>query len=398
MIRRLPYRFALGALLLIWASAVLGHSADQSYIFLDVYDDRIDGRLEIRIPDLNKAMGTSFPEDDTATMAEIEPYLDDIRRYMSERVSLAVDGGPAGIPWTDHGFTTDFAQFLALGFTFDGLAEPAKEIDIEFGVLFDTHPDHRNMVVIQNNWKTSTFDQEGNVVLSFSPGNTKQKLDLTDSSVWRGFAGMVALGIHHIFEGIDHILFLLALLLPAVVYRRDGAWQPVTGFGQALIYVIKVVTVFTIAHTITLSLAALGAVSLSSRLVESIIAFSIAVAALNIIVPIFRDRIWLVVFAFGLFHGFGFASVLGEYGIPSNYIVHSLLGFNIGVEIGQVAIVCALFPILYLLRGLKLYTSVILRAGAAVLIAISMYWFTERAFLVDLPAGAIVNSVIGAFQ
>ena len=87
--------------------------------------------------------------------------------------------------------------------------------------------------------------------------------------------------------------------------------------GQALIYVIKVVTIFTIAHTITLSLAALGAVSLSSRLVESIIAFSIAVAALNIIVPIFRDRIWLVVFAFGLFHGFGFASVLGEYGIPS---------------------------------------------------------------------------------
>ena len=130
---------------------------------------------------------------------------------------------------------------------------------------------------------------------------------------------------------------------------------------------------------------------------ESIIAFSIAVAALNIIVPIFRDRIWLVVFAFGLFHGFGFASVLGEYGIPSNYIVHSLLGFNIGVELGQVAIVCALFPILYL-RGRELYTVVILRGGAAILILVSMYWFTERAFLVDLPAGAIVNSVIGAFR
>jgi len=210
----------------------------------------------------------------------------------------------------------------------------------------------------------------------------------------RGFSAMVRLGTHHIWIGIDHILFLMALLLPAVVQRQDHKWVPVESFRKAIIHVIKVVTVFTVAHTITLSLAALNAVSLSSRLVESIIALSIAIAALNIIVPVFKERIWMVVFAFGLFHGFGFASVLSEIGIPSNYMVHSLLGFNVGVELGQVAIVVGLFPVLYFLGRSLIYSRYVLPATTLVLITISLYWFVERAFLIDLPAGAIVNSLI----
>jgi hypothetical protein len=136
-------------------------------------------------------------------------------------------------------------------------------------------------------------------------------------------------------------------------------------------------------------------VSLSDRLVESVIAISIAIAALHIFVPVFRGGLWWVVFAFGLFHGFGFASVLGEIGIPDKYLVHSLLGFNIGVELGQVAIVMAVFPVLFLLRNTLLYNRLLMPAAAAALIMVSLYWFTERAFEVDLPAGAIMNSIIG---
>ena len=188
------------------------------------------------------------------------------------------------------------------------------------------------------------------------------------------------------------LLFIIALILPAVVRRNENRqWEPVEGFRAALIYVIKVITLFTIAHSVTLSLAALEVVQLPSRLVESIIALSIVAAAVDIVFPIFGKRIWIVVFVFGLFHGFGFASILSDLGIPGRYMALSLLGFNLGVEIGQVAIICAVFPLLFYVRNLRFYPRVVLRAGAAMLILVAMYWFIERAFDVDLPAYALVK-------
>ena len=103
-------------------------------------------------------------------------------------------------------------------------------------------------------------------------------------------------------------------------------------------------------------------------------------------------------FGFGLFHGFGFASVLGGIGIPPKYLVHSLLGFNVGVELGQVVVVCLLFPLLYVLRNTGFYVRGLMRAGAVALILIALYWFIERAFEFDLPAGAIVNWFTGLFS
>ncbi|MEO1625725.1 MAG: HupE/UreJ family protein, partial [Bacteroidota bacterium] len=136
---------------------------------------------------------------------------------------------------------------------------------------------------------------------------------------------------------------------------------------------------------------------LSSRWVETIIAFSIALAALHNIVPIFKTREWLIAFGFGLFHGFGFASVLGEKGLSGDFMVLSLLGFNVGVELGQVLIICMIFPVLFLIRKTKLYPYII-TYGSALLIFISLYWVIERGFEVDLPLGAyfwkVYNSIM----
>jgi hypothetical protein len=361
-----------------------------------VEEARLSGHVDMAIADINTALNLSLPTDGSVDSARIAPHLDAIRAYVSQRVSVAVNGGTADLPLTGFDFATlNIAQYLQLNFAFDDLTAEPRTIDVEYDVLFDVAPEHRGMVVIESYFKTGTFDDEANVVLVFTPDSGRQTIDLSSSSVWRGFMALVGMGTHHIWIGIDHILFLLALLLPAVVTREGGRWQPTRQFRSALIHVVKVVTVFTIAHTITLSLAALNAVSMSSRVVESIIAISIAIAALDIVVPIFKERIWWIVFAFGLFHGFGFASVLSSIGIPSRYMVHSLLGFNLGVEIGQVVIVCALFPLLYLMRKHWLYVKGVLPVGAGALIAVSLYWFVERAFEVDLPAGALVNRVFG---
>jgi hypothetical protein len=185
---------------------------------------------------------------------------------------------------------------------------------------------------------------------------------------------------------------LFALLLPSVLTRyKENKWHAKEKFFPAFMYVVKIVSIFTLAHTITLSAATLGFVSLSSRLVESIIALSIAVAALDLLTPIFRGRLWMIVFAFGLFHGFGFASVLSDYPIPDSYLTLSLLAFNLGVEAGQIAIVAAVVPVLFLLRNQFFYIPIILKLGAVVLIVVSMYWFIERGFEIDLPAGEYWN-------
>ena len=141
-------------------------------------------------------------------------------------------------------------------------------------------------------------------------------------------------------------------------------------------------------------LAVLGLVQVSSRVVESIIAISIAFAALDILVPVFRGRVGIVVFVFGLFHGFGFASVLAEMGIAPKFLALSLVGFNVGVELGQAVIVALAFPILFLIRSTVLYTRVALRPAAALLIAVSLYWFVERAFDVDVPIFAVFRNFV----
>jgi len=393
---RATINFAAAMLLFFPLQECLAHALEQSYVYLTVSDNSLSGRIELNIPDLNSALGTDLATDGSLTEADIAPLIEDIRVYLTSRVGLAPNGAAAkSLPLTNYEVSSiPLTQYLIYHFEFPEFDSKLQYVDVDYEVLFDEVPSHRGMLIIETNWGTGTFENEAQVSLDFSGSNTSQRLDLSNSSVWRGFGVLVRQGIYHIWIGIDHILFLIALLLPSVVRRESGVWTPVTDFRPAFIYVIKVVTIFTVAHTITLSLASLDLFTMPSRLVESVIALSIAIAAAEVLYPIFRGRIWVIVFLFGLFHGFGFATVLGELGIPPKYVVHSLLGFNIGVEIGQVAIVCMVFPLLYLFRTSWVYRRVVLAYGSIMLIIVSLYWFIERGFGVDLPAGAMLNAII----
>jgi hypothetical protein len=174
------------------------------------------------------------------------------------------------------------------------------------------------------------------------------------------------------------MLFLCALLLPAVLARRAGQWQAVAGFGAAFREVLKVVTAFTLAHSITLSLAVLGVIAVPSRLVESAIALSVIAAALNNLFPLISRRLWAVAFAFGLVHGLGFANVLTELGLPRDALAVSLVSFNLGVEVGQLAVVGALLPPAYFWRRSWVYPRLVLGAGSLAIAAIAAVWLIER--------------------
>ena len=394
------YLSFIGATLFLLLSNVApanAHTAEQTYVFLQVNDQNITGRFEMAVGDINLALGTDFDPDKRPTPMELEPHKATIEKYFREHVAFAMDGAPLSFETDDfETANANYINYVLIPFSFARFDTAPQSMEVRFDVLFDIKPSHRNLLVIEQNWATGTYMDEANIALSFAPSSATQTLDLTGGSPFQGFMGMVKLGTHHIWIGIDHILFLIALLLPSVLRREEGEWrwQPVEKFSTALIHLVKIVTVFTIAHTITLSLGVLGIVDMPSRLIESIIAISIAVAALDIVVPIFRKRIWWVIFIFGLFHGLGFASVLSDFGLPPNYLATSLIGFNLGVEIGQVVVVCLIFPFLYLVRDLALYRVVAIRAGAAALISVSLYWFIERGFLIDLPLGKVAQQAL----
>jgi hypothetical protein len=198
------------------------------------------------------------------------------------------------------------------------------------------------------------------------------------------FRAFVRDGMAHIAQGKDHLLFLAALLLPAVLWREQGRWCPRQYLADVLRDTLKVVTAFTLAHSLTLALAVLQVLRLPSRAVESAIAASVLLAALDNLRPCLLGRRWWAAFGFGLVHGFGFASALTGLRLPSASLAIALAGFNAGVELGQVVLVAMLVPIAFMLRRSRYYQPVLLQAGSSLGMIWAGIWLVERAFGVQL--------------
>jgi len=394
--------------LILWAFLLFpiltfSHQPNQSIIYMRVYEEAgIDARFEINVNQLNDALGLSLPK--YPKWKDVAPHVDMIKAYLLKNTAFSSKYGDHKIIFTDDDTSmvwTSFGYFVKIPFHLENSETLPDDLVVTYSAFISEIPNTRNLLTMEYNWKAGLVNNETIFALDFKEGAVTKTLDLTEKSYWKGFVAMVEQGIWHIWIGLDHILFLLALILPSVVRRKQTAvvganvdvgeskfniwgWEPVQKFRPAFMYILKIITFFTIAHTITLSLAALNIIVLPSRLVESIIALSIGLAAYHNIKPIFKGKDWLIAFVFGLFHGFGFASVMGELGFKGEFLTLTLLGFNIGVEIGQVLIIALIFPLLYFLRKKKLYPKLLVYLSV-LLIVISLYWLFERAFDIDLP-------------
>ena len=395
-----PLRW-LGLLLLLTVASgtAHAHSLGQTYLYLSLSESTLDARFEIAAADVNRALGATLPTTEKLTVEQVQPWAAALERYVRDHSSIRPEGRSVEMRFEGLSVRdTQTAQYVLVHFVIDGLAQPPQVVDIDYSVLFDEDPKQSGVLVVENDWKSHTFANEAGISLVFKPSSRTQQLDLTGSTLLSGLLGMVHLGAEHIIEGIDHVLFLIAILLPSVARREGGQWRFVPRFRTALWNVAKIVTVFTIAHSITLSLAALEILNVSSRVVESVIAASIVVAALDVFYPILGRRVALVVFAFGLFHGAGFAGIILDMDIHPDYTVWTLFGFNLGVEVGQLIIVCVIFPLLFIVRRNAYYLRYGMPAIASVLVAIASYWFIERALEVDLHAGEYANWVIDTMR
>jgi hypothetical protein len=207
-----------------------------------------------------------------------------------------------------------------------------------------------------------------------------------------GVPGMFRLGMTHIAEGTDHLLFLIALLLPAPLVAGKSRWGAFGGGRYSLRQILRVVTAFTVGHSITLALGASGLASMPERPVEVLIAFSILVSAVHAARPLFPGREPMVAGVFGLIHGMAFATTLHNLGVGPWQRLASILGFNLGIEAMQLIVVAAVLPSLLILSRMAAY-AVVRCVGALFAGLASLAWIGERLFGMHTSVDMVVNGV-----
>ena len=363
-------RTLLAALILLSATAAQAHKPSDSYLTLQADGTQLAGQWDIALRDLDQALGLDGNSDGAITWGEVRARQDAIAAYALARLRIEAGGAACTSRPTGHLIDRHSdGTYAVLRFTVE-CARPSRALDLRYSLFFDFDLQHRGLLQV--------VGAEPTRLLVFSANQPVQRVDLAGAGGWRTGRDFWRDGVWHSWGGFDHGLFLLALLMPAVLRRQSGRWQPV-GFRDAAVGTLKVVTAFTLAHSITLSLAALGVMQLPARLVESGIAASVALTALNNTYPLLVDGRWLVGFGFGLLHGFGFASVLDGPSLPLGSLMVALLGFNIGVESGQLLIVAAFVPLAYLVRRSWMYQRVTLVGGSSAIALLAAVWFVERA-------------------
>ncbi len=387
MRRTLPVLLCLiGALA---ASVAQAHKASDSFLTLHVDSAKITGQWDIALRDLDIVLDLDRNGDAVIDWGEVRLRHAEIASYALSHLALR-EAGPAGAACTlavsDHLIDNHTDGAYAVMKLTGSCPSAASTLSVKYSLLFDLDAQHRGLLKLSSSDTGSSGNGTKPFVVSavFPAENRTQSFVLVAPGTLSQFATFVADGVKHIAIGFDHILFLVALLLPAVLVRNKGNWTPVADLPTALWSVFRIVTAFTVAHSITLSLAVLDVVQLPSRFVESAIAASVLITALDNLWPFLPRKRWLVAFSFGLLHGFGFASVLVDLKLPASTLVLSLFGFNVGVEIGQLVLVAVLVPLAFISRASWGYTRVVLGAGSVVIAAISLGWLLERSLNLQL--------------
>lgn len=368
---RLTNIFSALVLLSLMTTSVLAHKPSDSYLFLQEDNGDLILRWDIALRDLEKVIGLDGNRDQKITWSELKEKQKEIVAYALSR--LQIESGGSDCLFEPYDFQVERHSDGGYVVLWNKLAceKISSEFFFNYSLLFEIDPTHRGILLDQR-----SGNSRGPII--FSPGANSFYLSDHGNSLAQTFTNYIREGVWHIWVGYDHILFIITLMLPAVFHFKKQRWQAVDKLKPALFDLFKIITAFTLAHSITLSLAVLKIVSLPGRFVEAAIAVSIIVVALNNLKPIFTRARWSLAFMFGLLHGFGFANVLMDLSLPAQSLATALLGFNLGVEFGQLAIIAVLFPAAFLLRKTGFYRIAVFRTGSIAAAIIAAIWTIER--------------------
>ena len=362
---------------LLGSGAALAHSSSNSYLTLSAPAGSLTLRADLHLRDVDLLFDLDADRDGQVTWGETHLRQAELASWLDQGLQLSAAGqkcqlGTADLQASQHADGT----YLSAQWTPNcpGLSDLASaNLSLRYGLMFAQDSLHRGLLKVDlPGLQTSAL---------LSPERPEAQVSRADSSAWRVFGRYIVEGVWHIWIGIDHIVFLLSLLVlaPLLLSRhRITQWPAAQQARPVLMDVLAVVTAFTVAHSITLGLTIMEWLTPPPDLVEPAIALSVVLAALNNLLGINSLKRWRLAFVFGLVHGFGFASVLLDLGLPASALVAALGGFNVGVELGQLAIVGVFLPIAWLLRHTRFYRWVIVAGGSAAIVVLGLFWTLDR--------------------
>lgn len=365
------YRF-LTIVTFLYSSFAWSHSGSTAYMEIQIENTRLDGAWWINLKDLQVAVGLDTNVDDRITFSEFKQHRQTILSFAEQNVKLKPSNKTCAIRWQTPTLSSlEDGVYAEITFSSNCAEYPT----MVYSALFDLDDSHRALVELNS--------PAGKRVLIFSPTNRELSLDTYDASPWQDIGIYIQQGVIHILEGYDHLLFLLALLVPIIFARPKTKphLDLVTAdntIKQIITALLKVVSAFTVGHSITLISASALSFMPPIAWTETIIAVSVIFAGLNILVPMFRESSWKVALLFGFVHGFGFANVLAQLALDRSHLLLALVSFNIGVELGQVVVVAIATPLFLLVAGGK-WLPTLARIGAASTAAlVGLVWVIER--------------------
>lgn len=359
----------------------VAHFTPNSSIELDFGQRQVRARITVPVSELSYALGRR-----DLPMATFLSHLDarspDGRRWMIQgvRQNIVTAQGPPDL----------IVETLLT--PPQGLS--TRRLTLHYDLLIDRIPNHIVLVFARSDFASGILQNQPQMIGALRQGQTSVEIDRGSGSGWRGFGAAIKLGMHHIAEGHDHLLFLMALLLPAPLLAAGGRWRGYGGVRPMLRKLAAVVTAFTIGHSITLIGGAFFGWKLDAQSVEIGIALSILVSAVHAWRPIFPGREAFVAGGFGLVHGLAFATIIGNFALDPLYKAQAILGFNLGIELVQLAVVAAVLPALIVLGQSPTYAA-IRTVGAGFAGGAASAWALERVTGDANPVARSVDAGLG---
>lgn len=386
MSRVLLRRLALAACVFS-AGMAQAHQASDAYLQWVVTDQTLSLRTQVALRDLDRALFLDDNDDQLLSWGEVRQRLPDIVTLVQDGVTLTdlpadctpAEPAPALVQHGQDGYLEVLQSWHC---------EQAQSILSAFSLrytLFEsTDASHRGLLKIQRPDRLDTH--------VLVPGGTPLSLAWEVSSAGHSSPpstlAFVQEGLTHIWQGWDHLAFLLVLLMPLLVSRSASGLtntSPVDSWWRVVRKVIGLVSSFTLAHSLTLGMATLGWIKPNSAWVEILIAISVGLAALANLRRSLPASTWPMAFAFGLIHGFGFAAALSGLGVSGSAMWLPLLSFNLGVELGQCAVVLLFMGVVWPWRGTATYRMGLLKGGSMAVAGLSLWWTMERLAAIGVP-------------
>jgi HupE / UreJ protein len=385
----------IAVLLLTATGAAVAHDVPPSMVTIDIGRRTLNLELQLPLSELGTALQLPLAADPQSAVSQYSPQ---IQRYIQERLKVHT---PDDRPYTLHISSLGLRQTHELNWTSnDWLVvqtqwQAPENVNTETFVLDDSlivHRvvSHKSLIYVRRDIRNGLLGDKPVLIGVIGFGTTLLRVDGSDGTWWHGFSHLFSLGMQHIAEGTDHLLFLLALLLPAPLRAVGRRWRTGKSTGASVRTIVTVVSGFTVGHSLTLALASVGWLQVPTHTIEVLIAVSIVISSLHAWRPLFAGKeIWLAS-AFGLIHGLAFAETLSGLSFDGYTLALSLLGFNLGIESMQLLVILATLPLLIVLSQTNAYPAI--RASGALFAATcATGWILERAFALPNPLQNLVN-------